>query len=651
MIIEVEKQEKYMNKLVDQYSQVFDQMSVGYALADLVSDGDGHLADLQVLKANRSFEKFLPIQTTQIIGEHLSNVLPSLVAKIIQEHEGNEMKDEKPHIIHLGVIRNKYIQAQIFYTKDTQLTILLRDATLPLNYSDLMQEKDDRIRLLTDYAPFGIILTDAHGECTYANKRWTEIADVPLDKLLGKGWRDSIEAKDREIIIRGWFGANDAGRQIPLEFHINKSDSQVLWVEGNSVALRDETHTITGYLCTLIDITTRKKAEEERLILRTKLLDAQKMESIGTLAAGIAHDFNNILNIIMGYVSWLSLNEASREDREKYLQIILQATQRGADLVQQILTFARRKEVVFSSFKINPLIQELVRMLSETFPKMIKIKTQLAADIPAINGDASHLHQAILNICVNARDAMPMGGEISIHTEMIAGSSIRGKYPHALENQYIKISISDNGEGIDEHILQRIFEPFFTTKIQGKGTGLGLSVVYGVVDAHRGIIDVVSNRNSGSSFNLYLPVPVQTEKYAEVENELDGTLLGGSETILVIEDERDYLELLQSLIEDKGYTILTATNGRSGLDTFLNNREKIDLLLCDLDLPEIRGEDVLNRIWVKNPSMKAILMSGYINPQLRSQFSNDRTCCILEKPLKPHILFKTIRHLLDLPKK
>jgi DNA-binding NtrC family response regulator len=165
------------------------------------------------------------------------------------------------------------------------------------------------------------------------------------------------------------------------------------------------------------------------------------------------------------------------------------------------------------------------------------------------------------------------------------------------------------------------------------------------------MIDVVSNRNSGSSFNLYLPVPQQTEKSSEVEDENDETILGGSETILVIEDERDYLELLQNLIEEKGYTILTATNGRSGLDLFLNNQKKIDLLLCDLDLPEIRGVDVLNRIWANNPSVKAILMSGYINPQMRSQFSNDRIYHVLEKPLKPHILFKTIRHLLDLPKK
>ena len=504
------------------------------------------------------------------------------------------------------------------------------------------QGKDEQIDLLMSYAPFGIILTDENSGCIYANKRWTEISGLSIEKSLGKGWLNSMNPKDREIITRGWFGLSDTGRNIQMEFHLVRPDDTTIWIEGNSVAIRNEKGVITDYLCAFNDITSRKRTEEERLVLRTKLLEAQKMESIGTLAAGVAHDFNNILSIIMGYVSLLSSNVDDRVKIEKSLAVIMQAAQRGADLVQQILTFARRKDAIFTPFEINPMIKDLVKMLTVTFPKTIQITTDLGIDVQLINGDASQIHQAILNICVNARDAMLTGGKINIQTEVISGSSIRGRFPKALENQYVKISVTDSGEGMSEQTLRRIFEPFFTTKIPGKGTGLGLAVVYGVVEAHNGLIDVLSQSGSGSTFILYFPIPPKVEKNIELEDIFDDDAYKGSKTILIIEDEVYHLTLLKDLIEAKGHTVLTAIDGRAGLESFINNKERIDILICDQDLPHMNGLDVLSRIWEINPSLRVILISGYFNPKLKTQLKNKNNCYLLEKPFKPQILFKTI---------
>jgi signal transduction histidine kinase len=277
------------------------------------------------------------------------------------------------------------------------------------------------------------------------------------------------------------------------------------------------------------DITEQKKLQQE-------LLQSQKMQSIGTLAGGVAHDFNNILGIILGYTSLIKKSKLNARKLSESIAAINLAVQRGAALVRQILTFARKTDVSFEPLNLADLIQELFSMLQQTFPKIITFKKFFPKDIPFILADRTQIHQSLLNLCVNARDAMPHGGSVIIKVEKQTGEQLKEQFPTADQDSYVCISVTDTGEGMNEATRSRVFDPFFTTKAKGKGTGLGLSVVYGVVQAHHGFINVESKLGHGTTFRLYFPIPNINEKPVD-SRQVKPFEIGGTETILLVEDE------------------------------------------------------------------------------------------------------------------
>jgi signal transduction histidine kinase len=271
---------------------------------------------------------------------------------------------------------------------------------------------------------------------------------------------------------------------------------------GNSILLAIE------------DITARRQAEAERLWLEGELRQAQKMESLGTLAAGIAHDFNNILNIVQGYAFVLRDSKVSDELVTESVSAILDSTTRGATIVQQLLTLARKREPKFELVNVDDLVEELAQLFGKSSPQTIEIRVDLSRQSPPFLADRNQIFQALLNLCLNARDAMPAGGTLTLKTSLVNRNAVRNAVPNSEEvtaEQYARIEVSDTGEGIDEKILSRIFEPFFTTKGAGRGTGLGLAVVYGILKHHKGLIQVTSKPGAGTSFQIYLPVTGRTD--------------------------------------------------------------------------------------------------------------------------------------------
>jgi signal transduction histidine kinase len=272
--------------------------------------------------------------------------------------------------------------------------------------------------------------------------------------------------------------------------------------DGNSILLAIE------------DITARRQAEAERLWLEGELRQAQKMESLGTLAAGIAHDFNNILNIVQGYAFVLRDSKVSDELVTESVSAILDSTTRGATIVQQLLTLARKREPKFELVNVDDLVEELAQLFGKSSPQTIEIRVDLSRQSPPFLADRNQIFQALLNLCLNARDAMPAGGTLTLKTSLVNRNAVRNAVPNSEEvtaEQYARIEVSDTGEGIDEKILSRIFEPFFTTKGAGRGTGLGLAVVYGILKHHKGLIQVTSKPGAGTSFQIYLPVTGRTD--------------------------------------------------------------------------------------------------------------------------------------------
>jgi two-component system, cell cycle sensor histidine kinase and response regulator CckA len=362
------------------------------------------------------------------------------------------------------------------------------------------------------------------------------------------------------------------------------------------------------------------------------------METIGTLAGGIAHDFNNILNIIKGYVTLLGEDRPEDQELVRITTIVDDAVDRGASIVQQLLTLARRTESNFEAVKVNELLERLKELLGGIFPKTIDIVLHLDAALPRVHADANQINQVLLNICLNARDAMPEGGKLLLTTQTVPQDKVRDRFQEAKDNQYALICVSDTGSGITQTVKDRIFEPFFTTKQQSRGTGLGLSVVYGIVSNHHGFIEVASQPNHGTTFLIYLPLAQPGSTALEHAQPLDGNRFAASSveghTVLFVEDETQQLELMQRFLESEGYQVLAAADGAAAVENFLKHKDEISVVVLDLGLPILNGWDAFQKMKEVDPGLQPIVATGYVPNEIESALARGELSAIIIKPYR-----------------
>lgn len=420
-----------------------------------------------------------------------------------------------------------------------------------------------------------------------------------------------------------------------------RKDGKSLIVLETTTAMRDDHGKVVTYRGILRDITEQHRLEEQ-------LRQAQRLESVGTLAGGVAHDFNNILSIALGYLTRLDRTEDHPDLRARTIESIRKALGRGAGLVQQLLTFARKTSGAAEAVEVNDVVRELSTLLAETFPATIRFDLNLAEDVPLLLADQSQFQQALMNLCINSRDAMlepgggrALGGTLRIVTACVPGKDLRQRFPGASVDRYVLVRVIDNGVGMDEATKSRIFEPFFTTKPPGKGTGIGLSVVYGIVDSHRGFIDVETKPMQGASISLYFPVlpvpePVSTSKEM-VEPER-----GSGEMILLVEDEEMLLDLLQVFLEENGYNVLVARDGMEAVEIYEKHAGEIKVVLSDMGLPKLGGWEAFRRMKIINPSVRCILASGYFDPDLRADMIKEGALDFVQKPYVPNVILSYI---------
>jgi PAS domain S-box-containing protein len=396
------------------------------------------------------------------------------------------------------------------------------------------------------------------------------------------------------------------------------------------------------------DLNFRVKAEEEKRKLETELLHAQKMEAVGTLAGGIAHDFNNLLQAVQGYAELLLIKTSTDDVGVTELKEIVNAAQKGAELTRQMLTFSRKVESIKRPLDLNHELQQVQRLLDRTLPKMIEIELILADNLRLVNADRGQMQQVVMNLAVNAKDAMPEGGRLIVRTENVfLDETYCRTNPAVRPGQYIGVTVSDTGHGMDDSTLRHLFEPFFTTKEAGRGSGLGLAMVYGIVKSHDGHITCRSKVGAGATFTIYLPV---LEHGAETPDskDVEESLGRGTETVLLVDDDQLVRDFAKRILEQVGYTALTAADGEMAVATYVLQKQRIDLVILDVIMPGMGGKKSLEKILRINPHARVLLMTGYA----ASDASFDALLTagakgLLKKPFKAKDLLNTIRQVLD----
>lgn len=544
-----------------------------------------------------------------------------------------------------GEIRNR-AKDGIYYWVDTTIVPFLNAEGKPYQYiairSDITERKrgEERIReqaALLDQAQDAILVRDLDQNILFWNKGaeriygWTaeEAAGKNAVAFLLKEPSPQFDTARQAVIDKGeWSG----------EIHQIRRDGAEITVESRWTLVRDDQGAPTSILVINTDITEKKRMEAQ-------FLRAQRMESIGTLAGGIAHDLNNVLSPILMAIDMLQL-KATDEASRKWLEVLRNNAERGGNMVRQVLSFARGVEGERVALQPKHLIKEIVKILRETLPKSIEITYHLPDDLSIISADATQMHQVLMNLCVNARDAMPDGGSISIKAEnTFVDENYARMHIEAKAGGFVVVTVSDTGPGMPPHIQSRIFEPFFTTKEMSKGTGLGLSTALTIVKSHGGFINVYSEVHKGTQFALYLPAldAPGTIEAGALHTDLP---LGNGELILVVDDEESIREITRGTLETFGYTVLTACDGTEALALYADRKNEIAVVLTDMVMPFMDGPATIRALQKMNPEVKIIAASGLTAGLRAGEASLEGVKIFLNKPYTAENLLKAIAEIL-----
>ena len=401
---------------------------------------------------------------------------------------------------------------------------------------------------------------------------------------------------------------------------------------------------ITGIIGFALDVTDLRRAEEEKEKLQAQLMHTHKMQAIGTLAGGIAHDFNNLLSIIQAHVSFMLFDIDSEQPHHENLTGITKQVSRGSKMTQQLLGYARKGKYEVRPIHLNQLVEETLDTFSRT-KREITIHRELAEDLSAIEADQGQIEQVLLNLFINSADAMPGGGELFLKTENTTHRHMtKAKAYDPKAENYVLLTVTDTGAGIDEETQKRMFEPFFTTKEMGRGTGLGLASAYGIIQGHSGYIEVDSQKGHGTVFRIYLPA---SDKKVQKAYKAAEETIRGSETILLVDDEEMFLDAGSMVLKRLGYTVLQANGGRDAVEFYQANNDKINLVILDMIMPQMGGGQVYDRLKEINPLVRVLLSSGY-SVEGQAQEILDRGCDgFIQKPFTQDKLSHSIRRVLS----
>lgn len=501
-----------------------------------------------------------------------------------------------------------------------------------------LAQSEERYRILFERSTDSVLIVHPEGRIITANPATAELFGVPIEELIGTDIRDFYMNPEDRQGFREMLESKGFVKEYPLL--MKQKDGLEKRCLVSSAVWRNKEGATIGYLSIIRDITESVKLEDQ-------LRQAQKMESIGTLAGGVAHDFNNLLTVILGYSEMLIADKPSKDEEYADLVSIKKAADKAGELVKQLLTFSRKAQTNPRPVNLNMIVQNATELLSRTIPKMIEIKHELQENLPRINADPGLIEQVVINLAVNAKDAMPNGGTLRFETgRIILDSDYCKNHPGASEGAHVFLTVQDTGSGMPKDILMRIFEPFFSTKGLGQGTGLGLAMVYGIVKQHLGHITCESKPDHGTTFRLFFP-RIGARETVETDLEHPQAPMRGNETILVVDDEEMIRRLMTQTLQKAGYKVITADNGEQALEIYKDQGSEIDLVILDIIMPGIGGYETLKELKRIDPDIRVIISSGYSPKSPEGDTSDSAASGFIKKPFNNAAILDTLRKVLD----
>jgi PAS domain S-box-containing protein len=604
--------------------------------------------DLRVVTVSRSFYEVFKVKPEETVGQLIYDLgnkqwdipkLRELLETILPEKTTFDNYEVEHDFTTIGkrIMLLNARQIKRALGKERIILLAIEDITERKQLESLLIDSEERYRHLFETASDGIVfLEQREGKITHANQA--------IEKMLGYSLEESVGKKLQDIGIVDIDDLQTLMQILDKSGITNYTDVQIKTKSGQHIDadlyLADRAKLVQ---CNIRGITERKQAEEEKRILEERLQHADKMEAIGTLAGGIAHDFNNLLTGIQGYASLTLLNLDQDDPNRERLKQILNQVQSGAELTMQLLGFARGGKYEVKPANMNDIIEKSSSLFGRT-KKEIAIHKKYENDLCPVEVDRGQMEQVFINLYLNAWQAMPGGGEIYLKTENVLLNDEQALSGSVKPGRYIKISVTDTGTGMDEKTKARIFDPFFTTKAKERGTGLGLSMVYGIIKGHKGMINVYSELDHGTTFTIYLPA---SDKEVVKEETVTGTIARGTETILLVDDEKMVLETNKEILEFLGYKVYAFGSGQEAIDLYLRKSKEIDLVILDMIMSGISGGKTFDRLREINPKVKVILSSGY-SLSGEVQTIMERGCNgFLQKPFQLEEISQKVREILD----
>jgi PAS domain S-box-containing protein len=536
-------------------------------------------------------------------------------------------------------------QEIVFDGRSASLTLAI-DVTDRTTAEEALRQSEQRYRQLFEHLPIGLYSSTPDGRLIDANPQMVEMLGYPdRESLLAvPAPALYLEPGDR---LRWRDQMHRDGSVQDFDVRMRRRDGTVIWARDSTRAGLDEGGSAVLYEGVLKDITEQVEAERRLEVSEEQLRQALKMEAVGQLAGGIAHDFNNLLTVIMSYGSMLMDQIAPGDSNRADVQEIIAAADRAAGLTRQLLAFSRKQVLQPRVVQINTVVGDLKTMLDRLIGEDIELKTDLDPAVAMINADPGQLEQILMNLVVNARDAMPKGGRLTISTSNcnLSAECTAGALG-AADGEYVMLAVSDTGTGMTREIQKRLFDPFFTTKEKGRGTGLGLSTVYGIVKQSGGDICVYSEPDHGTCFKVYFPrfTGVAEERSPEIHRT---DIPSGSETVLLVEDNANLRSLAVRVLRSCGYDVLVAPGGREALAIAADETKRIEVVITDVVMPEMGGRELVERLVAGRPEIRFLLMSGYTDDDVVRRGVQKGETAFLQKPFTPVQLAAKVREVLD----